>query len=167
MAFDMTSLVTLPKMTRRERDAQRQKLAKDRAENIVGNLCALTRHALETGRILTPLAYEALFRRIIRSELCLQGWRWQAADDTARDLVAVVLSILQVKRPTWYEGQPEWTIREGMLIERTRCVKRHKPLPPETHKFCGHLCRRSHASRVQAMREGSEETVLRIATKSI
>ncbi|MET4104623.1 hypothetical protein ABIE58_004082, partial [Roseovarius sp. MBR-78] len=145
MPFDMS--YPAPAMTRRERDAARRKLSKDRAETIVGHLCALTRVALEEGRVLTPLAYEGLFRRVIRSELCLQGWSWSAADDTARDVVAVVFAIMQVKRPNWYEGQPEWTIERGSLIERTRCANCGHPLPEDRPKFCSDGCRKVHGLR--------------------
>lgn len=51
MPLDITGITIA--LSRRQRDAARRKLAKDRAENIVGNLCALTRAALEDGRLLT------------------------------------------------------------------------------------------------------------------
>ena len=154
------------KPSRRERDAARERLAKDRAEKIVGNLCAVTRLALEEGRILTPLAYEATFRTTIRSELCLQGWSWQAADDTAQDVVAVVFSILQVKRPDWYEGQPEWTIKRGTLVERTRCANCGYALPEGHAKFCSTPCRNVHGLRLKALREADEQQMATLASRS-
>lgn len=160
------SNVLANKLTRRERDAARQRLSKDRAEHIVGHLCAITRHALAMGRIITPLSYEALFRRVIRSELCLQGWPWKVADETALDVVAVVLAILQVKRPSWSEGQPEWTIEAGTLIERTRCACCHGPLPESNTKFCGKLCRNRHGLRMMRMREADEQQMAVMASRS-
>jgi len=165
VAFDMAGLFDA-KPTRRQRDAGRERLAKDRAEHIVGNLCAITRVALEAGRILTPLAYEGTFRRVIRSELCLQGWSWQAADDTAMDVVAVVFSILQVKRPDWYEGQPEWTIERGTLIERTRCANCGNPLPEGHPKFCSKPCRNVHGLRLMRLREADETEMATLASRS-
>jgi hypothetical protein len=164
MAFDMASLA--PKLTRRERDATRHKLAKERANHIVGHLCALTRLALSEGRILTPLAYEALFRQVIRSELCLQGWKWHPADQIACDLVGVVLSILQAKRPSWNEGQPEWTIERGTLIERTRCANCGNPLPEGRPKFCCDGCKRVYNMRLLRLREASEEQMRNLASRS-
>lgn len=161
-----SSGVALVDTTRRERDAARQRLSKDRAENIIGNLCAMTRHAMQTGRILIPLAYEALFRRVIRSELCLQGWRWQSADETACDLITITLSMLQAKRPTWNEGQPEWTIERGTLIERTRCATCHKPLPEHHTKFCGKGCRNIHGLRLMKLREADEWQMATLASRS-
>ena len=164
MAFDMASLQ--PKLTRRERDATRHKLAKGRADQVVGHLCAITRLALSEGRILTPLAFEGLFRQVIRSQLCLQGWKWHPADQVARDLVGVVLSILQAKRPSWNEGQPEWTIERGTLIERTRCAKCGNSLPEGHLKFCSDPCRKVYHLRLHAMRHASEAQMATLAARS-
>lgn len=153
------------KLTRRERDAARQRLSKDRAEHVVGHLCAITRHALAMGRIITPLSYEALFRRVIRSELCLQGWPWKAADETALGLVAVVFAILQVKRPSWSEGQPEWTIERGTLIARTRCAHCGNKLEGDQLKFCSAPCRNTYHLRQMYMRQGDENYTAKKASE--
>jgi hypothetical protein len=151
MPFDVSH-----RLSRAERDAARGALAKARAERVVGHLCAITRLALSEGRIVTPLAYEALFRQVIRSELCLQGWRWTPADQVASDLVAVVLNILQVKRPSWNEGQREWTVEGGTLIERTRCAHCGNKLQEGQLKFCGKPCRNVYHLRQMYMRQGDE-----------
>ena len=164
MAFDMASLQ--PKLTRRERDATRHKLAKGRAEQVVGHLCALTRLALSEGRIVTPLAYEALFRQVIRSQLCLQGWKWHPADQVARDLVGVVLNILQAKRPSWEEGQREFVTYGGRLIERTRCANCHKGLEGDQIKFCSSLCNSAYNRRLDRLREASEAQMATMAARS-
>lgn len=163
MPFDAR---TRTKPTRRELDAKRGKLAKDRAQHITGHLCALTRDALASGRILTPLAYEALFRRVIRSELCLQGWRWQAADDAARAVVSVVLFALQAKRPSWNEGQREHTIEGGALIERILCARCHKRLPDDRPKFCSDLCKSSYNSQLLRLREANENQMAKMASRA-
>ena len=153
------------KPTRRERDAARHRLAKERANAIIGHLCATTRLSLSEGRIITPLAHEAMFRRVIRSQLCLQGWRWHPADQAARDLVAVVLSILQVKRPSWNEGQRDWTVEGGALIERTRCARCGNPLPEGHHKFCGRLCSSAHHARLVRLHNAGEELAGKMASR--
>lgn len=150
----------------RTRDAVRGRLSRDRAEGIVSHLCALTRHSLEAGRIVTPLNAEALYRHTIRSKLCLQGWRWRDADRTALALVGVVLAILQAKRPDWNEGQPEFVIRQGTLIERTRCANCAKRLPDERPKFCSEGCRAVYHLRLGALREASEEQMATLASRS-
>jgi hypothetical protein len=155
-----------PKLTRRERDATRHKLAKGRADQAVGMLCAITRAAMAEGRILTPLSYEALFRQVIRSQLCLQGWRWHPADQVACDLVGVVLSILQAKRPTWEEGQREFVSYGGRLIQRTRCVKCHAPLADEQIKFCSSLCASSYHKRITSLKEAQDGEAATLAARS-
>lgn len=164
MPFDMTGLTIA--LTRRERDAARRRLAKDRAENIVGNLCAITRHAMDEGRVLSPLNCEALYRRTIRAELCLQGWPWADADRTALDVVGVVLAILQAKRPTWNEGQPEHVIERGTLIARTRCACCGSSLPEDRPKFCSDGCKNVHGLRLLRLREASEEQMAKLASTS-
>ena len=164
MPFDMTGLTLA--LTRRERDAARRRLSKDRAENIVGNLCAITRHAMDEGRVLSPLNCEAVYRQTIRAELCLQGWPWKDADRVAIDVVGVVFAIPQVKRPSWNEGQPEHVIERGTLVERTRCANCGNPLPPDRPKFCSDGCRKVHGLRMFRLRHASEEQMARLASTS-
>lgn len=58
----------------------------------------------------------------------------------AREMLADAFRMAGAVRPSWNEGQLEWTIEAGTLIERTRCVRCHKPLPEGHHKFCGEIC---------------------------
>jgi hypothetical protein len=162
--FDMTGLAIA--LTRRERDAARRRLAKDRAEHIVGNLCAITRHAMDEGRVLSPLNCESLYRQTIRAELCLQGWPWADADRVAIDVVGVVLAILQAKRPTWNEGQPDHVIERGTLIARTRCANCGKELQGEQLRFCSNLCNSNHHHRVSWVRDATEEQLAERLSRS-
>lgn len=72
-----------PRLTRAARDAARGRLGKMRAEAVAAVLARLTREAVAEGRVASPFAYEAPFRALVRSQLVLQGWRWQPADDAA------------------------------------------------------------------------------------
>lgn len=165
MPFDMTGLtLALARPTRRQRDAARRRLSKDRAEHIVGNLCAITRKAMDEGRVLSPLNCESLYRQTIRAELVLQGWPWADADRTALDVVGVVLAVLQAKRPTWNEGKPEYVIARGTLIERTRCANCGSSLPDDRPKFCSTGCKNVHGLR---RREASEEQMRERASRSL
>lgn len=138
------------KLTRAERDAARGRLAKMRGEEIARLLAGMTRAALASGRIVTPLNREAVHRHVLRRVLILQGWRWRLADEAAARVVEVSLEILQAKRPTWNQGQPEYVINPGLLIERTRCAECGKRLPPERPKFCSDGC--ANAFRLRQMR---------------
>ena len=138
------------KLTRAERDAARGKLARMRGEAIARLLAGLTRDALASGQILTPLNREAVHRHTLRRVLILEGWRWRLADEAAAEVVRVSLEILRAKRPTWAEGQPDYVINPGLLIERTRCAECGKKLPPERPKFCSDGC--ANAFRLRQMR---------------
>lgn len=157
----------MAKAETKTREAERGRLAKQRADVLEDRLANVMRASFASGEIAYIGGLEGPLRHGIRAKLCLGGWHWRDADKAAQVTVENALRRVRAMRPTWYEGQPEWTIREGMLIERTRCVKCHKPLPPENYKFCGHLCRGAHNKRMEALRNGQEDTVLRIATRSI
>ncbi|MCC5984533.1 MAG: DUF2116 family Zn-ribbon domain-containing protein [Rhodobacteraceae bacterium] len=156
----------LVRLTRREQDALRGKLARMRSDELTGHLCRITREALADGRIITPLALEGLFRQVIRSSLCLQGWRWQDADRAAMAVVGVVLSILQAKRPSWNEGQREWTIERGTLIERTRCANCGKKLEGDQKKFCSVNCASAYNQRLNRLRAANEAFVAKMVTRA-
>ncbi|QJC83463.1 hypothetical protein HGN32_04445 [Cereibacter sphaeroides] len=152
-------------LKRRERDARRGKLATERAERLTDAMAARMRAAFAEGRAASLFALEGPFRHAIRSGLCLQGWKWDAADEMAAAMVAEALRKAGVKRPSWNEGQPEWTIESGALIEHTRCQRCHKPLPEGHQKFCSSICKRSHHSRLSALRHADAETAIRMAIR--
>ena len=140
-----------PRLSRRERDAARGRLAKMRAEAMIGLMCAVIRMAREERIIVTGLNAEGPFRGAIRAALCAQGWRWQQADDVALDLVAVALNILQVKRPSWAEGQQAWT---GTLIVRdAECRNCGVALMPRQVHFCCGSCRSTWWAKFNARSE--------------
>lgn len=114
----------------------------------------------------TPFAFEASCRHGIRSRLCLDGWKWAEADGTAGEIVAEALRLIGARRPPWAEGQPEWTQNgAGALIERTRCINCHGPLPADHTKFCGQLCASAHHARWNRRKEASEDAAYALATR--
>lgn len=147
----------------RERDALRGHVGAGRFQTIVGDLAALVRLAFQAGQIASVFGLEGPLRAGLRADFCLQGWGWRSADLMARDLMAEVFARIGAERPDWYEGQPEWTIRPGTLIERTRCVRCHTPLPEGHYKFCSRLCNTSHASLMALKRQASEDQAVRLA----
>ena len=161
MPFDLRQ----PRLTRAERDAARNRLAKMRGEEMAAALARITRDALEDGRVPSPFAYEALFRAVLRSVLVLQGWRWTPADAAAAAVVRISLELLRVERPSWAEGQPDWAISSGDLIERTRCANCHKPLLEGRPKFCSTPCRNAYHLRLLRMREADEHKAARMAAR--
>ncbi len=118
---------------------------------------------LKTGEP-TMFAYEASCRHGIRQQLCLEGWSWDLADAVAADIVAEALRLIGAKRPTWQEGQPEWT-QQGVLREvREHCARCRKPIPQERidrsvatpAKYCSMECTDAAKVDMYRIREGEE-----------
>lgn len=79
---------------------------------------------------LSPFELEGTTRAGLRSGLCRNGYAWPRADREAETLVAEALHLIGAKRPTWIEGQWQytagqdycWTCR-GALDEEARTNK--------------------------------------------
>ncbi len=158
----------LPKIQqRRERDRRRGRLGPGRFDDLVKELVAVIRLAFEAGATASLWGLEGPLRAGIRADLCRQGWKWQDADDMAREMLAAAFRKVNAVRPTWNEGQLEWTIHEGTLIERTRCVRCHKPLPEGHHKFCSNTCAVSQSHWLARLARANEDLAVRMATTRI
>lgn len=92
----------------------------------------------------SAFALEAFMRHGLRAGLCLRGWRWRDADELAADVVGSALNQIGAKRPTYQQGQPEWTQEGVILIERERCIRCGWTLPEGHWKFCGRQCSWAH-----------------------
>lgn len=147
----------------RERDARRGKVGRGRFEALANDLGRIILLAFQTGQIASIFGLEGPLRAGLRADLCRQGWGWLAADLTARDLLSEIFTRIGAKRPDWYEGQPEWTIEAGTLIERTRCVRCQAPLPEGHYKFCSRMCSASHAAFMHRKRQASEDLAVHLA----
>lgn len=156
-----------PKQMRRERDRLRGRLGKGRFDALVKELAGTVRLAFEAGITASIWGLEGPLRAEIRADLCRQSWAWETADLMAREMLASAFLAVNAKRPAWEEGQPEWTIHAGTLIERTRCIRCHGPLPEGHHKFCDGLCAASHQQRLRRLKEASEDLTVSLATRSI
>lgn len=112
---------------------------KDR-EGLIRSIGIVVSDALDAGEATTHWTFEGLLIAILRAEMCLRGITWRDADEAARAVVIEALTAMGAKRPSWQEGQPEWT--DGGVIRETRtlCANCEGPLP-EGHKvYCGELC---------------------------
>lgn len=155
------------KQARQERDARRGRLGKGRADALVKELATVIRLAFEAGATASIFGLEGPLRHAIRSDLCLQGWSWTDADIMAREMLEEVFRVVRAKRPSWNEGQREWAIAAGTLIERTRCVRCCKPLPEGHFKFCGDLCSGVYHSALSLRRQVQGDRAVDIAVRSI
>ncbi len=155
------------KLERQARDARRGRLGGQRFGLLVMELTAVSRMAFEAGAVGSVFGLEGPMRHAVRADLCLQGWRWREADILARDAMDEALRKLNAERPTWKEGQLEWTVEAGTLIERTRCVRCHKPLPEGHHKFCGSLCRAVSHQKAYRLRQAQSDMAIKLAIRRI
>jgi len=144
-----------------ERKAERRRLRiKDRA-SVVTAIVQVVREAREDGRAVTHWTFEGMLIALLRSEMCLSSVPWAAADSAAREVVAEALGRLGAKRPSWQEGQPEWT--DGGVIRDTRitCANCGKGLEPEQKIYCSRICGDAALHR-RAWHDMAEEKRLRL-----
>lgn len=139
-----------------------RRLNKDRRRHLVENVVII----LKTGEP-TRFALEGSCRHGLRAGLCLDGWKWQEADEAAAEIVTTALKQIGAQRPTWAEGQPEW---QEPLTERLYCARCKKRLPPpsEDHnngiprKYCSRLCLTAashHRARLSGERMSRAERI--------
>lgn len=142
-----------------------QKFTRRRQNTIASEIAGVIRLAFASGEIASLWGLEGTLRASLRADLCLRGWSWSVADQAARDIVAGAHRLIGAERPDWYEGQPEWTIEAGTLIERTRCVRCHKPLPEGHYKYCSGLCSAAHHMRQSRIRHAEGERAAEMAVR--
>jgi predicted nucleic acid-binding Zn ribbon protein len=94
----------------------------------------------------TKFAFEGACRHGLRSQLCLDGHAWAAADKAAATIVGEALRRIGPRRPLWHEGQPEHTQFGFAPVERFYCIRCGNPLrDPKPHGsaliYCSPTCR--------------------------
>jgi hypothetical protein len=122
----------------RQRPQPVRKLARHRRIAIRDALAAMMRRAQPTA-----FALEAPSRHALRVVLIYRGWRWGAADAEAMLLVQAALAMAGVKRPTWEQGQPEFTQHGVKPPPRENCVRCGRPLPEYHKRYCSDVCARA------------------------
>ena len=133
------------RIARESLKAQRRKLKAQR-EALASALVLVLRDHREAGAP-SWFTLEGPAVAVIRAQLCLERWPWSAADWAARDVVGEALARVGAERPSWAEGQPEFTQGGIIRTERTSCAECGKPLP-EGHKlFCSKRCGDAARSR--------------------
>lgn len=90
----------------------------------------------------TWFEFEGACRHHVRSELCLEGWRWHHADALAAEVLEAALGRLGAQRPSWQEGQPLYAQQGYVLFKRTRCVRCGWQIPTDDPRatFCSTAC---------------------------
>ena len=142
-----------------------RKLRQAHRASIVQAITACIREDLAAGRATTLFTHEATIRQSLRAGLCLASWPWRDADTEARAILDDAFKACGAKRPTWAQGQPEWTDGGVVRTVRTRCANCEKPLEEDQHTFCSKQCydalharrrRLDDAEAIRAMRRLNE-----------
>lgn len=104
---------------------------------------------------LTPFENEGACRAELRSNLCLKGNGWDRSDSEARQLVSVALMNMHAERPSWEQGQREYSLPEEY------CNWCYVQMPEELRagarraRFCSAVCAKA------ALQHRDYETTLR------
>lgn len=101
----------------------------------------------------TKFALEADCRHGLRQHLCLDGWSWHEAETAAKEIVDAALNRIGAYRPSWKEGQPEYTQDGVVVFERTRCIRCGWKLPEGHHKYCSSICAKNHHAAMSRLHE--------------
>jgi hypothetical protein len=94
---------------------------------------------------LSPFEREGATVAGLRSALCLKGYAWERSHHEATALVDETLRRLRAVRPTWEQGQLEYS------VDRENCAWCSGPIPEELlaggvkrfHSYCSHACARA------------------------
>lgn len=90
--------------------------------------------------------YEGAVRHGLRAGFCLEGLPWAKADARAAVIVEEALRRIGAERPTWQQGQPEWTQEGYAPVERYFCAWCGSRMPEARNrngvakKYCSQLC---------------------------
>lgn len=147
--------------------AAKRNLSRRRQLGMAGELAKVIRLAFAAGEISSLWGLEGTLRASLRSDLCLRGWSWPVANQTACDVVAGAHGLLGAERPDWADAQPEYILAPGVLIERVRCQRCHKTLPEGRPKFCSDICRRGYHLMLHRVRAASDRDSADLAIRSV
>ena len=128
------------KERKRARRAARARIEFVGREGAIRLMVELIRADWLDGHTPTLLNHEGALVAAVRAMLCLRSLPWAVADAEARDAVSEALRKAGGKRPSWQEGQPEFT--EAGVIRETRvsCANCGKPLDVGQKLYCSRTC---------------------------
>lgn len=91
----------------------------------------------------TPFENEGPVTQGIRSSLCLAGHAWEKADSEARTIVSDCLSKLGAIRPTFEQGQREYSISLEQCAWCYGSIPEELAVGSNVHRYCSDVCARS------------------------
>lgn len=92
---------------------------------------------------LTPFENEGACRAGLRSALCLEGYGWHRADEEAAGLVAEALRLMGAVRPTWEQGQREYSVPRENCTWCCRLIPEELQNGTRPPRFCSDVCARA------------------------
>lgn len=139
---------------------RRKALARRRLKPGVRKLLVDVAVMLMSGdELSTPFQMEGPIRALAREFLCLWGWEWLAADAAAEEVTEAALAKLKAKRPSWDEGQPNYSSTIRLSQERSRCRNCGERLPEGRPVFCCKKCADVFYAHIwREFRGGQEQT---------
>lgn len=115
----------------------------------------------------TVFEFEGYCRHEVRGRLCLEGWQWQVADDFAAAVLDTALRRLGAQRPSWREGQPQWTQEGYIFVERTRCVNCGGKIPEGNKLYCGSNCNAAAKEREYRLMASAGDLAWRLERRRV
>lgn len=114
---------------------------------------------------LTPFENEGAVRHGLRSAMCRQGHGWAAADSEAAGLIDAAFMRMGIKRPSWEQGQREYTIASENCnwcageLDELQIMRRQR--------FCSTVCAKSALQYRDWQTTMHESTIGKIAYRMI
>lgn len=119
-------------------------LNEDRFKRMAASVATI----LKAGRS-SQFEYEGACRQGVRVSLVFEGWRWKDADATASALVSVALHMIGAERPSWDEGQLNFT--NTHQVDHHFCARCGRVIGQDrkrfsTAKYCSITCGQAAAN---------------------
>lgn len=116
---------------------------------------------------ISPFQHEADCRHGLRSSFCLNGTQWPVADLEAQTIVSRALANMNAKRPSWLEGQRQYT------LPKENCLWCGDELPGDLaattlpRSFCSEVCAKSATLHWQLQARTDSDRIYRAAARVI
>ena len=109
----------------------------------------------------TLFAFSARSLYLLRAWLCLRGWPWKVAHQTATEIVISALGQISARLPSWIEGQREFTSLGFCMRMDVACWQCGDALPRFKKKFCSPTCQEAwrHSPYSYLDQEPDEEKI--------
>lgn len=106
---------------------------------------------------MSPFEHEGATRAGIRSALCLDGHGWARSDMTAAEVIAEALHRMGAERPTWDQGQREYSLARDTCLRCGGTIPEEFQVGERRQGFCSDICARAMISE-RNLRVMSRET---------